>query len=149
MNERPMVCAVCSKILNRMDGKWLHASELVGKSDHLCVPIEWTDEVLVTTMCDFCQAETVEVATFTVPARDFTVPIVNGRSLGAWAACADCAPLVEAEQWDDVAVRAYANMEAKGQGGEHVRIYLKLLYEALAAHRDGPVRPFKPGDESA
>lgn len=60
--------------------------------------------------CDFCSAKPV-YGTYDAP--DFeTTPFnvaqagITTQSIGHWGACKECADLIDADKWDDLALRA-------------------------------------------
>jgi hypothetical protein len=100
------ICEVCGRSLDlRSDAEGMalvHTAQ--DAADHEPVPVPmpegWTGG-----RCDFCNGEP---PTHVLPARDFAVPGYEefGESLGDWAACADCAPLIERNQWSALVRRA-------------------------------------------
>jgi hypothetical protein len=128
--EQPKCCAVCWEPLDRVQttndqitfdktNNWLHAGELVRPRDHPAIPVDYDDEK-VQVVCDFCKAEVNRSTCFSVPAKDFTVPVIPHRSIGSWATCPDCAELVRANDWDALVDRAaklrWASLRATSRG---------------------------------
>lgn len=144
---QPMICGVCYQVLDRMGDQWFHMRELAGKSDHIAVPIDYDDE-RIQTRCDFCYDKISKADLSAVPASDFIVPILNTRSVGAWACCPSCVPLVEKRDWVGIADRAIKAVPAKSKESRDAAYqWMGTLHAQLAAHMTGPVRPWEPGDE--
>jgi hypothetical protein len=98
-------------------------------------------------LCDFCSGQPVVVA---YPCRDFTISDVPVGSTGAWAACADCAQLIDADQRDALAWRAVDRANRNllvGETGpvpvpaDELFAWLRTLHELFFAHRTGPSVP--------
>lgn len=146
----PMMCGVCNIALEEDNaGRWLHAQELIGRSDHIAVPVAY-DYATIRTICDFCYTETSQAEVWTVPARDFMMPIIPTMSVGGWAACPDCAQLLRGDEWAKLTDRAtdyYVAGHPEGVPRKAIHAWLTQAYAKLADHMTGPVRPWQPGDE--
>lgn len=101
-------------------------------------------------ICDFCSGRPVVAA---YPCRDFTIPdCPEIGSLGPWAACADCARLIDTDQRDALAWRAWrlANRSVLGDTGSLGELgipedaglaRMHALHDLFFAHRDGDPVP--------
>ncbi|GIW56210.1 MAG: hypothetical protein KatS3mg082_2614 [Nitrospiraceae bacterium] len=99
------------------------------------------------TLCDFCSGLPVTAA---YPCRDFTVPGTPCGSRGAWAACQACAQLIDADQREALARRAWVHADRNllfGRTGplpipeeEGVR-FMRELHHLFFAHRCGDAVP--------
>lgn len=144
---QPKLCAVCHQVLDRLGTpfggtQWIHSLEIVGKSDHVAVPVDYAD-VPVKCMCDFCFDEVPTGKIWTVVATDFKVPVIGSMSDGGWAACSDCAQIADRRAWSEMVERYLAK---KGDQGPEVRQWLGMLYAELEKHMT-EVRPWRAGDE--
>lgn len=89
--------------------------------------------------CDFCQ--TSPVFTF-YSCSNFLVnghPVFpSGRVIGSWATCQECADLVNREEWNDLADRAYREFLKRHVAVRHemlnVRVQFAELSRSFAAH---------------
>ena len=87
--------------------------------------------------CDFCNSCAPPWA---YPAKDFEVSIIDRgdgsvltvRSQGAWAACEECAQLIESSGEDGLARRASSSPGNPPLSG------IRLMHDQFRAHRDGP-----------
>jgi hypothetical protein len=65
-------------------------------------------------ICDFCSepkpSHLFSVSDFTM---DQTPGLPEYRSKGGWAACSSCAALIEAENWDGLALRGLNKLQSK------------------------------------
>ena len=147
---QPKMCAVCYIVLDQSGDGWIHTRELVGKSDHIAVPVDY-NAAHVHTMCDFCYDEVLKPDAYTVPASNFQMPVIPTVSAGNWAACAACAYLVRTGDWNGLTDRAtemYLKREPGSRlAGGTIHEWLGQSYEQLRQHMTGPVRPWEPGDE--
>lgn len=152
MTDRPIpviICQVCDQALHRInsaDGMgYIHTT--LDPGEHAPVPVQappgWRGR------CDFC---TDTVASFVLPARDFTVPYnPNASSLGDWAVCEWCALLINTNRWNTVLARAIAAHErihGHPATDEH-RTRLRSLYRTLRRNITGTLRPIpdQQGDQ--
>lgn len=149
----PKVCAICAQPLDQWQGRWIHTLELVGKSDHIAVPVDYDEVASVRTMCDFCYIEIPLHKQWVVLADDFKVPMVNHVSIGGWAACSECAADVQAARsgMSPLAERVEAIIERHKVNGnveydQHLQLWVHLLHDELHKHiRE--IRPWRDGDE--
>lgn len=146
--KSPKICAVCGQVLDQWLGNWIHTAELAGMSDHIVVPVDY-DEALLVAHCDFCHDEVSLADRWTVPADDFLTPI-GTMSGGNWMACPTCARLVTANDWDALIERPLNRPRPEGMvvDPERLRVFVVALYGRLRTHQTGPPRPFRPGDEA-
>lgn len=117
-------------ITDVMDGKDVHHEPVPMQA-----PAEWRGH------CDFC---TAGEPTFVVPAQDFTMPTIpNGFSTGDWAACEQCALLIDTARWQSVVHRPATHFH-RLMGFPmpmDIRSSLWTLYCKLAENITGPTRP--------
>ncbi len=141
------VCAVCARVLDNFepanggDTKWLHVYNPDG---HVAVPA-MLDEIQTEGQCDFCGALHPP---FELPVRDFEfggdAGLQDHGSRGHWAACGDCALLLEKRDWEGVIMRAIVADEVRCGGRPmevEVRRELRRLYRMVQRNQLGPVRP--------
>jgi hypothetical protein len=95
--------------------------------------------------CDFCSGRLVVAA---YPCRDFTIPeYPKIGSRGPWAACAECARLINTDQREALAWRAWrllANRSALCDLGipeDEGLARMRALHDLFFAHRDGDPVP--------
>lgn len=139
MRQGPEVraCGVCGRLLEHKRGKgWLH---IYNPDDHVVVPVLPT-EINVTYVCDFCFAPNPQ---WDLPARDFTDPITNARSMGeGWACCGECARLIERGDWGQLHKRVRVSyIRRHGRMTENQWQYMQRLYALLRKNITGPVKP--------
>jgi len=148
VRKQPKICGVCGQVLDQWQGGWIHAAELAGKTDHIAVPVDYDERMLVT-HCDFCHGEMALADRWVLPAEDFMLP-TGSMSQGAWAACPTCARLIAADDWKGLIDRHMHEQQAKATGFEALvfRSFLAQLYGEVKTHQTGPVRPWEPGDET-
>lgn len=136
------ICATCSNAVDLIateDGI-TYRHTLSDPDDHPVVPIDappgWRGR------CDFCNDS---APTHVLPAQDFTIPHApTHSSLADWAACTQCAALIERNEWNALSRRA-AQAFARQHGRPmrpHERASLRALYRRLRAHVRGPLTPF-------
>ena len=120
-------CAVCGYPLEKLGEDWLHARDLYSAQDHLVVPVD-ANEVDVNGRCDFCNREPVTEVLWCTP---FYMPLPGPpqRSVGHWAICADCAPLVRRRRWSQLITRVRRVGPARTS-----RRTLEVLYAAVELH---------------
>lgn len=104
MPEPVTICAICRRTLDVVTtpdgGEYRHT--LQDPDDHPVVPV--SSDRRWRARCDFCNAED---GTYRVPARDFTIPGLDGHgSYGDWCACTPCAMLIDSNRWNDVLRRS-------------------------------------------
>jgi hypothetical protein len=142
---RVFICQVCHHTLDLLtneDGATYFHTMQDDTGDHEPVPVlaneEWAPR------CDFCN---VDAVAYRLPARDFEVPGIPvelplHQSTGPWAACEDCAHLIEADKWADVLRRAATNSADRGRPWpREIRIMTWALYSALRENITGPLKP--------
>jgi hypothetical protein len=155
---KAQVCAVCARVLNPMTNEkgemigWMHAIGTADELDHPAVPVAPTD-VQTRYLCDFCNGED---PVWTLPVRGFDVPKINedqkitGTSGENWAACADCAALIDRNQWSALLRRVISGWELR----YHVpmdpkaQTNLSASYRLLRKNITGPLRPFDPEQDT-
>lgn len=94
-------------------------------------------QIRVTTVCDFCSG--TENVRWVFPCQDFSDPAIPGHSsIGDWAACDDCKPLIEAEDWNAVGDRWLArDPDARALPDRLARFAMRELHTRFATHRTG------------
>ncbi len=88
-------------------------------------------------ICDFCNSPNV---LWSYPAADFQVegmPFIGSK--GGWAACHDCAALIEAKDVDGLARRALSTAPAFMR--ERCFPFTKAIHAQFFRCRLGPARP--------
>lgn len=134
-----MACAVCGRVLSHYPGLgWGHTvnDELSGAADHLAVPVD-VDDTDTRLRCDFCSAEDPG---WILPASAYELGFGHWNE-GDWAACGECARLLERNQWNRLVERAWAaHVQRQGPtpGGEAA---LRATYRQLRKHITGAVHP--------
>jgi hypothetical protein len=149
MSEKisPKMCAVCGISLDQVGGQWFHIRELVGKSDHVAVPVDY-DPAQVRAMCDFCYLEIPRDDIWTVLAQDFQIPIIGTMSAGNWAACSTCVGYVRLGAWSALVDHAGTEYTRRNGGNPtEIKMWLTALYERLSKNLTDPPRKWQPGDE--
>ncbi len=101
-------------------------------------------------ICDFCSGLPVVAA---YPCRDFALDGLPIGSQGAWAACAECARLIDGDQRDALAWRTWRMadrslflghtppLSARGIPEEQGVASIRALHALFFAHRDGEPVP--------
>lgn len=98
----------------------------------------WTQLALIL-VCDFCSMPTGDGAVWTYPAEDFfySFQIEDSKpmaSKGGWGACEECHALIEADDYEQLAVRSTASsLELNPQYVGKEGFFLGL---AVLQHRD-------------
>lgn len=138
MSERQLVpaCAVCGRLLERYQGRWVHGAEVFGNPDHVAVPVS-PDQVHVQPVCDFCHVDVSLKEVWTVEARDFQIlvdpggpnPLPGYGSEGDWAACGTCAELVRHRDWPAV-IERYCQVNPERDDALN-RTLLTMMFSAL------------------
>jgi hypothetical protein len=117
--DESMVCKICHRALAFIKAKdgsesWEHFAQdsLVG---HKAVPVNAKTGKLLG-RCDFCNTD-LETEIWFLPVSEFLAGIDprTGRMQAYkddWAACPDCAPLIDANQWSALARRTQTVWEA-------------------------------------
>ncbi len=148
-DDKIRACAVCARVLDYVQpgpdsdagDRWKHPMDGTRFApDHFAVPVE-VDQVKVEGKCDFCFAAHPQ---FEVPAADFFIPGLPGEaSRGSWAACVDCARLLQTRNWDGLFTRAVAAHERQHilTMDRQAQRALRQLYRALRQNIVGDVRP--------
>ena len=125
-------CAVCGYPLERIfDGPtegWGHARDLYDAPDHIAVPVD-AHEITVNARCDFCNGAPV---TEVLWCTSFDLPGGHSRSVGHWAMCTGCAPLVRRRRYSQLATRV-RSLSAIVAG--FPRKQLDDLYALVDSHR--------------
>lgn len=111
--EEEYVCGVCGHPLNYREirGGESRFEHALGEqmADHDPEPVPQSQAVVVADRCDFCYADHPQ---WVVPARSFML-MAGHNSGGDWAACDECAPLIERDQWSALARRAKEGWEER------------------------------------
>ena len=147
------MCAVCGQILDKIERSgqvgWGHAGELSGRSDHIAVPIDYDESVLVS-LCDFCGDKVPLDKRHYLPVADFRVAFLRDaqgdeiRNSGGYNCCGHCAYLVNLDDWNRLIGRfmhLHPNVNSNTLTG------ITLLWRVVRENITGPVRPWRPGDE--
>lgn len=137
--EEPHVCGVCGRVLDHREGVGFeHSVGDRASEDHEPVPVPQSQALVVHGRCDFCY---VDNPGWVVPAEDFEV-MPGQMSGGNWAACDDCARLIESNQWSALVRRARTGWEARhGPMPAPVSESLPRLYRLLRRHITGSLQP--------
>lgn len=136
-----MICAVCRRVLDRYadeDGMgYRHTVQDQRIAIHAPQPIPMPDDYREG-RCDFCNLDQMA---FALPVRDFQPPGLSGHmSMGDWAACLDCARLIDGNRWTDLVTRVISIRE--GQFGETTDpVHYNRLYRAVRKNISGSLRP--------
>lgn len=145
--SRPVICQVCSRALDNYvndDGaSFVHPLHVV--TDHDPVPVAappgWRGK------CDFCGELPPE---YGLPAQDFRLAspgLLDQMSRGDWAACVECAELINRNRWNALEQRAAEAMSRTHgipEQGPH-RFYLHDMYRRLRKAVSGALH--KIGDD--
>lgn len=129
------ICSVCRQVLSirtkpNGDESYEHGYQDLP-SDHEASPIPMPPDYLG--RCDFCNGG---IPAFLVPARSFQLPYAQDEfSKGDWAACHECAPLVEQNQWNKLERRAAPDTSPEVRGA------LRVMYRQLRKNIYGAIRP--------
>jgi rubredoxin len=109
-----------------------------------CGGVDFTS-IRVTLVCDFCSG--TENVRWVFPCRDFSNPSVpNHTSIGDWAACDECKPLIEAANLNGLATRWLArDPDAKGLPEPMARALIFALHQQFVENRTGP--PYLADDD--
>lgn len=139
------VCAVCRTVLDRWtprDGStstWVHTLVNEPEDGHAPVAVPRREMTEVHDRCDFCgQAD--PVCMFVLTERLGLVALTQGDDLlpltqdsdGLWAACGECAAIIETGSAARLAARVARHIEAM-QGRPVMRDVLYKMYVALLA----------------
>jgi hypothetical protein len=134
--REPYVCETCGRVLDRHPQGWVHS---VGDAEvgHDPVPVPQSQALVVAGRCDFCYAD---YPPWVVPAREFAV-MPGHMSSGDWAACDECAALIERDQWSALVRRARAGWEARhGPMDPAAVANLPRMYRLLRRHITGSLK---------
>ena len=100
-------------------------------------------------VCDFCSSGDPR---WEYPASDFPVDDHAPRvaSVGAWLACAECAALIEQEQWPALAKRGLQTPTARmlkraGVNSDNVLKAVARIHQTFRHNRQGERRALEPG----
>lgn len=135
----PSVCGVCGRVLDhRDDVGFVHTVGDTG-ADHEPVPVPMEQALVVAVRCDFCY---VDHPAWVIPAREFEA-MPGHMSAGDWAACDECARLIESNQWSALIRRAAESWQRRH--GEPmaapVLAGLPRLYRLLRKNITGSKQP--------
>lgn len=134
------ICAGCGNAVDIVatEAGITYRHTVSDPDDHPVVPVEappgWLGR------CDFCN-ETPP--THVLPARDFTIPHApTHSSLADWAACPQCAALIERNHWSALTRRAERAIAVRRGRPMRPReqTSLRALYRQLREHIRGPLR---------
>lgn len=106
------VCGVCGRMLDFWEAEgWMHSIATLdpGEVDHPPIPVSVEDAgEQFRPRCDFCYGD---YPPFVLPVRDFVRGV--SHSGGGWAACENCAPLIEKNMWGRLAIRSFTGYKAR------------------------------------
>lgn len=137
-----MICQTCRQVLSKHTrGQSVHYEH--GEQDlpnnHPAIPIEAPADYLG--RCDFCNGG---IPAYLVPARDFRLPgSETDWSQGDWAACVECAPLIERNEWSAL-IRRIVDLYEPAHGypmSDIGRSSMRAMYRSLRKNITGPLRP--------
>lgn len=146
MEEPPRrVCAICGRTLATLrpdDGsetQYMHEIQDVP-ADHMAVPVE-PGSLQDRPRCDFCNVD-LGGEHYVLPVRSFEYGNMPAGSLGDWAACPDCARVLEQGRWSDLLRRGVAGWEQRHGGPMDplMRESLRRMYGMVRRNVVGPVR---------
>lgn len=130
-----LACRTCGYILNiNAFNQPEHPS--TAPSDH---PVDAAPSYMVklVELCDFC---TTNQSPWVLPVKSFAV-YPGGESLGDWAACQECAELINADDWDGLTRRAIEHYQRRNPESEPIlNQYFTVLYAAVRKNTTGPLR---------
>lgn len=134
MKQPPKICEVCRNALDvEVSGSgagYVHPVRM-GQVDHeprpVSPPSDWRG------VCDFCRFGS---AAWVLPVKDFTTPI-GTQSGGGWAACDDCAALIERNQWNALIRRVVADIPE--YQSVTAQTNLKTLYRLVRKNTAGAI----------
>lgn len=78
--------------------------------------------------CDFCSSQELFLSFL---CRDFTDPLGIAKLQGAWAACAECAVLVDCGLWDELLAHSVETYPGNEFNSPAERAVLTLYIDAL------------------
>ena len=126
MTHPPRICKTCNVALDTamtIDGVGYQHPARMGTVDHEVVPVEPTEDWRGA--CDFCRTGT---AAWVLPVRDFAPSeLPQHTSTGGWAACGECARLIEKDQWNALVRRVVSDFP-EYYGVPEMQTQLKCLY---------------------
>lgn len=138
----PVICRHCRRVLNHYADEhgvaYIHATQDQPADGHQPEPIPMP-EGYNEGRCDFCNTDQPG---FVLPARDFQVP-GGHMSLGNWAVCAECKPLIERDEWSKLTRRVLEKRAAMGGMTEMFASVLPPLYRRLRKAISGPIRSIR------
>lgn len=86
-------------------------------------------------MCDFCFDSRVR---WEYPCPTFTIAEIHFGSEAEWLACDRCAEFIEAENWEELALRSIRSWETRiGEGGEWQTAMIRRIQAGFAEHHEG------------
>lgn len=141
----PFVCGVCGRVLDHRSGVGYQHTLSDAEVGHEPVPVRQSEAEFVAGRCDFCFADFPQ---WIVPAHAFEVA-PGHMSNNDWAACNECAELIEGDRWTGLLRRAKASWETRNGGmSPGVEANLGRLYRLLRRNISGSLQP-NPALESA
>jgi hypothetical protein len=145
MSDDIMVCAVCSRVLDRFepeDGgvEFLHTMQDRAREDHPAVPVP-ESQIQTIGRCDFCNTD---YPVWVIPVLSFEMPGLPGRfSDGDWAACDTCKALIAKNHWDTLVRRATERTDTSIIPAEIIRARLVTMYNRLRRNITGDPYPLE------
>lgn len=141
--HEPHVCAICRTVLDWWEpfsggaGRWQHTALNAPADNHRAVPVPRRETTRVNTKCDYCGTPD---PTFTFVLLDRVAMLTtdaNGRVMdgsadddGLWAACVDCAAIVETGSPARLTAHVARRLEAATRGP----VSREVLYQMYVAH---------------
>lgn len=135
-----MVCVECRRVLDIVftDDGPRYDHSVADLADHEPVPVEAPDGYRGG-RCDFCNSDN---PSHVLPARSFLTEMPMHGSDDDWAACTDCAVLIERDQWNRLLDRVWTCRAERGQPhGDAERAATKRLWRTLRKNVTGSLRP--------
>lgn len=132
------VCNRCGRVLDHEEGVGFIHTISDANADHEPEPVPVSEALVVAGRCDFCTRDFPE---WVVPASEFEV--TPGHMSGDdWAACNECAALIEKDQWNALIRRAKAGWEDRnGPMPAELEGSIPRLYRLLRRHITGSIKP--------
>jgi hypothetical protein len=133
---------VCGRTLAYSGSRGHFHSVQDEPADHLPVPVPYEElGEQFRGRCDFCNDELPE---FVLPVRDFILDIDRGQgSTADWAACRECATMLERDDWNGVRRRSMAKWQDKhgDYGAPDRERLINRLYRQVRKNITGAIKP--------
>ncbi len=119
---------------------WMHSIAAPDEADHIAVPVS-ADEVQVRGRCDFCFTDE---PTWVLPVTKirYEIPGHGGGGFDSdWAACDDCAALIDRNQWNALLRRVKMSWQDRhGPMPDTTETQLKGLYRTIRKNVSGSLK---------